>query len=117
MQREEGKQRQKRKTVKGHWPARKLISPELVTLAELEDKDERGIKVLDSTSNKWMGRWDDYFEGLRIKHLRSPMLFHPAPADVDALVAYARREGREKELEPINGVVGKELSKHEKKKR
>jgi hypothetical protein len=64
-----------------------------------------------------MGRWRGFFKGLRIETLRSPMLFHPSPADVDALVAYARRVGGENELEPIHGVVGKELSKHQKKKK
>lgn len=122
LQREQGARttpgkKGKKKAVKGHWSARKIIEPKQVTLAQGTAKD-RGIKVLDSTSDQWMGRWKGFFEGLRIKTLRSPMLFHPAPADVDALVAYARRVGKEEdELEPIHGVVGKELSKHQKKKR
>ncbi|GEM06043.1 FAD binding domain protein [Rhodotorula toruloides] len=45
------------------------------------------------------------------------MLFHPSPADVDALVAYASRTRREDELEPIKGVVRREFSKYQRKKR
>ncbi|GAA5899004.1 uncharacterized protein JCM6883_003507 [Sporobolomyces salmoneus] len=120
---EEGKGRRKRKTVKGHWGARKIVPPEKVTLATTgsEQKEEaehsQTIRVLDSTSDRWLGRWNNYFKGLEIKTLRSPMLFHPSPADVDALVAYARKVGREDELVEINGVVGKELSKHQQKKK
>jgi hypothetical protein len=127
LQREQGQQRQesrekkhKKKTVKGHWGARKILDPDTITLASQgvgEGGQGQGIKVLDSTSDRWLGRWHNYFEGLKIKTLRSPMLFHPSPADVDALVAYTRRMGRDAELTEINGVVGKELSKHQKKKR
>lgn len=73
------------------------------------------VEVLDATAGTWMGRWDAYFAGLGIAHLRSPMFFHPSPADSDALVAFARREGREGELVRIEGVVGKEKSKHARK--
>ncbi|GAA5950415.1 hypothetical protein JCM3765_004537 [Sporobolomyces pararoseus] len=120
---EKKKKKKKKKVVKGHWGVRKLVEPEKVTLArgettsDCEEGGYRGIKVLDSTSDQWLGRWNNYFKGLRIKTLRSPMLFHPSPADVDALVAYARRERREDELTEIEGVVGKELSKHAKKKK
>ncbi|GAA5922918.1 uncharacterized protein JCM15063_003467 [Sporobolomyces koalae] len=108
----------KRQTVKGHWSQRKIIAPKTVTIARTaQEKNVQGIQVLDSTADHWLGRWKGFFAGLRIKHLRSPMLFHPAPADVDALVAYSRRMSAEHELEPIHGVVGKELSKHQKKKR
>lgn len=55
--------------------------------------------------------------GLRITHLRSPMFFQPSPADANALVAYAQRTGREKELAPICGVVGREFSKQQRKKK
>lgn len=53
-----------------------------------------GIRVLDSSKAGFLGRWDAFFDKLRLEHLRSPMIFHPAPADADSLVAYARREGR-----------------------
>ncbi|KPV78159.1 uncharacterized protein RHOBADRAFT_3493, partial [Rhodotorula graminis WP1] len=135
LQREErGRERRnqavRRQSVKGHWAARKLVEPATATLAGARPGPERApsspggtssarpaIQVLDSSSSAWLGRWDSFFSGLSIEHLRSPMLFHPAPADVNALVAYAQREGRENELLPIKGVVGAELSKHQRKKR
>lgn len=116
----------RRRTVKGHWGARRLVEPAKATLAGLsaassdDDDDAVGrpaIQVLDSSGPEWLARWDSYFTGLGIKHLRSPMLFHPSPADADALVAYAQREDREDELLPIKGVVGAELSRHQRKKR
>ncbi|GAA5827254.1 hypothetical protein JCM11251_001194 [Rhodosporidiobolus azoricus] len=106
----------KRVAVKGHWTARKLVEPDSTTLVPCPSAGKSPITVLDSTASEWLGRWDGYFEGLRIPHLRSPMLFHPSPADADALVAYARRIDREHELEPVKGVVGKEFSKYQRKK-
>ncbi|GAA5837254.1 hypothetical protein JCM9279_005631 [Rhodotorula babjevae] len=134
LQREDRGQRRdqatRRKSVKGHWPARKLVEPATATLAgagpaldpsrpssPAASPPPSPIQVLDSSSSTWLGRWDSFFSGLSIEHLRSPMLFHPAPADANALVAYAQREGREDELLPIKGVVGAELSKHQRKKR
>lgn len=105
----EGK-KAKRTNVKGGDAARKLVP--IVTLP----KARNDVKVLDSSSSSWLGRWDGFFKGLGITHLRSPMFFHPSPAEVDALVAYAHREGREEELVAIDGVVGREKSKHARKK-
>ncbi|BGP28498.1 hypothetical protein JCM10296v2_000233 [Rhodotorula toruloides] len=113
LQREATSSTRRRQTVKGHWQARKLIEPATKTLAPAA----QAIRVLDSSGDTWMRRWESYFDGLKIEHLRSPMLFHPSPADVDALVAYASRTGREDELEPIKGVVGREFSKYQRKKR
>lgn len=79
----------KRATVKGHWAARKLVQP-----AEANVVEPSAIKVFDSTADRFMGRWDTYFSNLSLDTLRSPMTFHPAPADADALVAFARREQR-----------------------
>ncbi|GAA5997241.1 uncharacterized protein JCM10292_000121 [Rhodotorula paludigena] len=116
------RQKERRQAVKGHWGARKLVEPEQVTLAgapaagEPETSTPRAIQVLDSSGSEWMTRWNGFFSGLRIQHLRSPMLFHPAPADADALVAYARRMGREDELMPVKNVVGAERSKYQRKK-
>ncbi|KAM0748393.1 hypothetical protein T439DRAFT_291719 [Meredithblackwellia eburnea MCA 4105] len=93
------------------WSTRKLVATCATPPSSACD-----IKVLDGTSDTWLGRWDGFFKGLGISHLRSPMFFHPCPAEVDAMVAYASRTGREKELVPIQGVVGKELSKHKRKK-
>lgn len=79
------------------------------------------VKILDATSGKWLGRWDAYFKGLGIHFLRSPSFFHPSPKNQDALLAFGqgRKEGEGKEGEDwveIKGVVGKELSKHSRKK-
>ncbi|KAH6681793.1 hypothetical protein B0J14DRAFT_223002 [Halenospora varia] len=75
------------------------------------------IAVLDETSGQWMGAWNDKFEKLDISHLRSPMFFHPDPRDRDGLLEFVYREGREGELREIAGVVGKGLSKHQRKKK
>ncbi|PQE16109.1 FAD binding domain-containing protein [Rutstroemia sp. NJR-2017a WRK4] len=73
------------------------------------------IAVLDAHGDNWMSAWNERFEKLRITHLRSPMFFHPDPQDRDALRGYAWREGKEHELKEISGVIGKELSKHQRK--
>ena len=73
------------------------------------------LAVLDAHSDEWMRAWNSKFDDLRISHLRSPMFFHPDPSDRDALLGFAYREGREKELKEIGGVVGKALSKHQRK--
>ncbi|KAI5481763.1 FAD binding domain protein [Pseudohyphozyma bogoriensis] len=110
----------RRRSVKGHWAARKLVEPTSVVTGLASDgvEGESGttIKVFDNVSDGWMGKWKRFFKRLEISHLRSPMFFQPSPADEDALVAYARRMGKEDELVPIAGVVGKEKSKHARKK-
>lgn len=73
--------------------------------------------VYDSSSDAWMTNWKKLFRALEIEYLRSPLFFHPDPRDRDGLLAFAYEMGREKELEEIRAVVGKELSKHRKKKR
>jgi len=108
----------KRIAVKGHWARRRLVPSEVAPTAALAGDRRAGmVKVLDATSDRWLSRWDSFFTGLRITHLRSPMFFQPSPATADAMVAFAQRQGREDELKPIEGVVGKERSKHWKKKR
>jgi len=64
-----------------------------------------------------MSSWNEKFEDLGITHLRSPMFFHPDPRDRDGMLEFAVREGRQAELKEISGVVGKELSKHQRKKK
>jgi hypothetical protein len=66
-----------------------------------------------------MNAWDKKFESLNISHLRSPMFFHPDPRDRDGLLAFAHREGdpHDGELRVIGGVVGKGLSKWQRKKK
>ncbi|QRV85176.1 L-lysine 6-monooxygenase (NADPH-requiring) protein [Ceratobasidium sp. AG-Ba] len=96
------------------------------------------ILVIDKLGEGWMGLWDRQFRAFGIKHLRSPLFFHPAPADLDALIAFAEREGRNHfgppsllfsstpssmpdpntpELIEIPGCVGAEVSKHKRSAR
>lgn len=73
--------------------------------------------IYDASSDAWMTSWKNLFRALEISFLRSPLFFHPDPRDRDGLLAFAYENGRENELEEIRAVVGKELSKHRKKKR
>lgn len=76
------------------------------------------LLVLDGSGDQWMSRWKALFKSLDISHLRSPMFFHPDPSDRDALLAYVHEHGGlEKEAQEIVGCVGRELSKHQKKRR
>ncbi|KAL1794852.1 hypothetical protein ACET3X_006668 [Alternaria dauci] len=45
-----------------------------------------------------------------------PMFFHVDPADRDALLGYTYEKEREKDIQALPGVAGKEVSKHKKKK-
>lgn len=82
-------------------------------------KDGTGpsILVLDASSDKWMTKWNTLFKKFEIQHLRSPMFFHPDPSDRDALLAFAHEKERMDELEEVKGCVGREVSKHRRKKR
>lgn len=73
--------------------------------------------ICDASSDGWMTSWKHLFRALEIEFLRSPLFFHPDPRDRDGLLAFAYENGRENELEEIRAVVGKELSKHRKKKK
>lgn len=73
--------------------------------------------VLDSSGDSWMAQWNRLFDELQITHLRSPMFFHPCPHDRDGLLAYIHEQGRECECIEIAGCVGKEISKHQVKKK
>lgn len=73
--------------------------------------------VLDATADTWMQRWNTLFKTLEIKHLRSPMFFHVDPADRDSLLQQAHANGQADELVEITGCVGKEVSKHHRKKK
>jgi hypothetical protein len=75
------------------------------------------IVVLDASGDKWMAQWDRLFKTFGISHLRSPMFFHIDPAERDGLLSYTHMNGRGNELTEIRGCVGKELSKHQRKKR
>lgn len=78
---------------------------------------QHSMLVLDGSGDEWMARWRQLFGVLGIEELRSPSFFHVDPSDRDALLAYAHVTGRMGEMRPVRGVVGKELSKHCKKKR
>ncbi|KAI5861949.1 hypothetical protein GGS23DRAFT_605889 [Durotheca rogersii] len=78
---------------------------------------ELDLLVLDATGDRWMARWDYLFKTFDISHLRSPMFFHVDPAERDGLLAYTYRNQRSNELTELRGCVGKELSKHQRKKR
>lgn len=75
------------------------------------------MAVLDADDNRWLGRWRRLFSTFDISHLRSPMLWHVDPQHRDAMLSHAHFHGRENELVEIRGCVGKEMSKHQKKKR
>ena len=82
-----------------------------------EPSADRSIVVLDAHSGEWMSAWKEKFRKLQIDHLRSPLFFHPDPRDRDALLAYSHFHGRADELQEISNVVGRELSKHQAKKK
>ncbi|KAF7715660.1 Uncharacterized protein PECH_001262 [Penicillium ucsense] len=89
------------------------LSSDRSTLSE----SSTSVLVLDGTSQHWMQRWNNAFRTLEIKQLRSPMFFHVDPGDRDGMLAYTQEIGRENDLWEISGCVGKEMSKHKKKKR
>lgn len=63
---------------------------------ECECEGEMKILVIDRVGDGFMANWDRLFAALDIKHLRSPLFFHPCPADLDSLLAFAQRSGRTK---------------------
>ncbi|KAG9239227.1 hypothetical protein BJ875DRAFT_220118 [Amylocarpus encephaloides] len=75
------------------------------------------IAVLDANQSEWMGGWNNNFKRLGISHLRSPMFFHTDPRDRDGLLEFAYLEGQEEDIREITGVVGKDLSKHQRKQK
>lgn len=87
-----------------------------VAPAHTSSKAEYTMAVLDSSDDRWLGRWKRLFSAFDISHLRSPMLWHVDPLDRDSLLSHAHFNGREGELVEIRGCVGKEMSKHQKKK-
>ncbi|PYI34119.1 hypothetical protein BP00DRAFT_484912 [Aspergillus indologenus CBS 114.80] len=72
--------------------------------------------VLDGSGPRWMAKWHRAFRTLEIEQLRSPMFFHVDPRDRDGMLAYSQEEDRLGDLWEISGCVGKELSKHRRKK-
>ncbi|KAF4422166.1 hypothetical protein F53441_14310 [Fusarium austroafricanum] len=95
-----------------HVRSGKVTSPKTKQAAKPQYK----MLVLDADSDTWMGRWNRLFKMYDIQHLRSPMLWHVDPLDRDALLAHAYANEREDELVEIRNCVGREVSKHGKKK-
>ncbi|KAG0150954.1 hypothetical protein CROQUDRAFT_668281 [Cronartium quercuum f. sp. fusiforme G11] len=63
------------------------------------------LLALDATAtNGWNARWNGFFSNLSIDHLRSPLFFHPGPAGVDSLEAFARQVGAEAACASSGGV-------------
>lgn len=96
-----------------------ILAAEKGRMSEETEETNKGLSmlVLDSTGDKWMEKWNRAFRTLEIQQLRSPMFFHVDPGDRDGMLAYTQETGREKDLWEISGCVGKELSKHQKKKK
>lgn len=84
--------------------------------SEDENPSHPSIAVLDASSNEWLSTWKQRFRDLKISYLRSPLFFHPDPRDRNGLLAFAHEQNRVGDLREIPNVVGKELSKHEKKR-
>ncbi|KAK0739361.1 hypothetical protein B0T21DRAFT_409712 [Apiosordaria backusii] len=80
------------------------------------DPQDLDIIAFDATHEDWCGRWNTLFKCYNIEHLRSPMFWHVSPADRDALLGYAYAQSRENELLEIHHCVGKEVSKHMRKR-
>ncbi|CAM1511937.1 Fc.00g094500.m01.CDS01 [Cosmosporella sp. VM-42] len=87
-----------------------------ITNGKHTPRPEYKMLVLDSSAGTWLGRWNRLFQTYDISHLRSLMIWHCDPQDRDALLAHAWANGRTDEMVEIKHCVGKELSKHAKKK-
>ncbi|CAK7200064.1 hypothetical protein SEUCBS139899_002752 [Sporothrix eucalyptigena] len=83
-----------------------------------DDEEDMRMAVIDASSKAWLGRWNRLFGAYGIAYLRSPLLWHVDPLDRDSLLARAHCQGSpDKDLFDIGACVGKEISKHLKKKR
>lgn len=85
--------------------------------AQAVDRPRFDVVCLDANHEEWLGHWNKMFALYDIKHLRSPLFWHLDPKDRDALLAHAYEYRREDELLEIRHCVGKEISKHIRKKR
>ncbi|OAA68277.1 FAD binding domain protein [Niveomyces insectorum RCEF 264] len=75
------------------------------------------MAVVDASGDAWLTRWNRLFGAYAISHLRSPLLWHIDPKDRDSLLAWAHEQGVPEDLFDIGHCVGREVSKHLKKKR
>jgi thioredoxin reductase len=82
----------------------------------MPSKESIDMLVLDADGADWMAKWKRLFKSFHIDYLRSPMFFHVDPADRDALLGYTYEKERERDIQALPGVAGKEVSKHKKKK-
>jgi hypothetical protein len=80
-------------------------------------EDDIDMVVLDADGGDWMTKWTKFFKSFAIDYLRSPMFFHIDPADRDALLGFTYEQEKDGELQALAGCVGKETSKHRKKKK
>jgi hypothetical protein len=101
----------------GNKMALKHVKSGRVSCATDAIRSEYSMAVLDADHDGWMGRWNRLFKTFGITHLRSPMFWHVDPNDRDSLLSRAYEQGQENNLMEIKGCVGKEVSKHLKKKR
>lgn len=79
--------------------------------AKVKPDTRKRILVLDATSGGWMGKWRTSFDQLGIQQLRSPLHFHLAPDDADALRAYAETTGRHDETTEVRCTEKQRKSK------
>ena len=75
------------------------------------------MHILDTTTNRWMARWDHPFNVFIIASLRSRMFLSIDARDRDGLLAFAYGQGTANDLQEIYGCVGKEVSKHRRRRR
>ncbi|OBS21517.1 hypothetical protein FPOA_07854 [Fusarium poae] len=97
-------------------PLKHVRSGKITAAKSPFQKPQYKMLVLDADGDTWMSRWNRLFKMYDISHLRSPMLWHVDPLDRDALLAHAYANDREDELIEIRNCVGKEVSKHGRKK-
>ncbi|KAK1751121.1 hypothetical protein QBC47DRAFT_392274 [Echria macrotheca] len=99
------------------WIATKHVKDGRVSCRPQVPVPELDVVVLDADNDQWLSRWDRLFTMYDIQHLRSPMFWHMDPGERDSLLAFAHETERVDELVEIRHCVGKELSKHARKKR
>lgn len=92
-------------------------APDGSTATSARGQEGPSMVVLDLSGAEWMTKWNGLFSTLEIEHLRSPMFFHPDPADRDGLLGFVHAQQRSDECNVITGCVGREISKHRKKQK
>ena len=67
-----------------------------------KQEEGSGLSVCVVDESPWVAAWNERFKSLNIEWLRSPMMAHPSAFNEDALLTFARRTGREKEMKELN---------------